>query len=55
MNQNKLKVEIMGRGYAWFDTGTCDSLLDIFLFIKTIQKRQNLVIASIKFIAIKLG
>ena len=55
MNKNQLKVEIMGRGYAWFDTGTCDSLLDASLFMKAIQKRQNLIVASIEFIAYKLG
>jgi len=53
-NQNKLKVEIMDRGYFWFVTGICDYLLDTFLFIKTIQKRQNLVISSIEFIPFKL-
>ena len=51
MNKNQLKVEIMGRGYSWFDTGTCDSLLDASLFIKAIQKRQDLIVASIEFIA----
>tara|TARA_B110000238_G_C16087983_1_gene422485 strand:- start:281 stop:1150 length:870 start_codon:yes stop_codon:yes gene_type:complete len=55
MSKKKLKVEIMGRGYAWFDTGTCDSLLDASLFMKAIQKRQNLIVASIEFIAYYLG
>ncbi len=55
MKKQELKVEIMGRGYAWFDTGTCDSLLDASLFMKAIQKRQNLIVGSIEFIAYKLG
>lgn len=47
----KLQVELLGRGYAWFDTGTFDSLLDASSFIHTIQKRQGLQIASLKEIA----
>jgi glucose-1-phosphate thymidylyltransferase len=47
----KLNVEIMGRGYAWLDTGTHDSLIDAATFIATLQKRQGLVVASPEEIA----
>jgi glucose-1-phosphate thymidylyltransferase len=43
--QNQLNVEIMGRGYAWLDTGTHDSLLEAAGFIATLQKRQGLMVA----------
>ena len=48
---NQLKVEIMGRGYAWLDTGTHDSLLDAAGFIATLQKRQGLMVACPEEIA----
>ena len=51
LNKNKLKVELMGRGYAWFDTGTHDSLLEASNFIQTIEKRQGLKVASLHEIA----
>ncbi|CAB3760108.1 glucose-1-phosphate thymidylyltransferase RfbA [Paraburkholderia humisilvae] len=47
----KLQVEIMGRGYAWLDTGTHDSLIDAATFIATLQKRQGLVVACPEEIA----
>jgi glucose-1-phosphate thymidylyltransferase len=47
----KLGVEIMGRGYAWFDTGTHDSLIDAAMFIATLQKRQGLMVACPEEIA----
>ena len=46
-----LDVEIMGRGYAWLDTGTHDSLIDAAMFIATLQKRQGLVVACPEEIA----
>ena len=55
LKENRLKVELLGRGYAWFDTGTHDSLLDAGNFIKTIEKRQGLKIACIEEIAYKNG
>ncbi|MEX3931255.1 glucose-1-phosphate thymidylyltransferase RfbA [Paraburkholderia phymatum] len=51
LNAGKLRVEIMGRGYAWLDTGTHDSLIDAATFIATLQKRQGLVVACPEEIA----
>lgn len=53
--QKKLKLELMGRGYAWLDTGTQDSLLEASNFIQTIEKRQGLKIACIEEIAFEKG
>jgi len=55
LEQNNLKVEIMGRGMAWLDTGTVDSLLQAAEFIQTIEKRQGLKIACIEEIAFHKG
>jgi glucose-1-phosphate thymidylyltransferase len=55
LNMNQLQVEIMGRGYAWFDTGTHDSLLDAAGFIATLQKRQGLMVACPEEIAYRKG
>ena len=51
LEQQQLNVEIMGRGYAWLDTGTHDSLLDAAGFIATLQKRQGLMVACPEEIA----
>jgi glucose-1-phosphate thymidylyltransferase len=51
LDQAVLDVEIMGRGYAWLDTGTHDSLLDAASFIATLQKRQGLIVACPEEIA----
>jgi glucose-1-phosphate thymidylyltransferase len=52
---NQLSVEIMGRGYAWLDTGTHDSLLEAASFIGTLQKRQGLMVACPEEIAFYQG
>ncbi|MFJ1212425.1 MULTISPECIES: glucose-1-phosphate thymidylyltransferase RfbA [Burkholderia cepacia complex] len=51
LSDGALNVEIMGRGYAWLDTGTHDSLIDAATFIATLQKRQGLVVACPEEIA----
>ncbi len=55
LSQKKLRVELMGRGYAWLDTGTHESLLEAGEFIATIEKRQGLKMACIEEIAYTLG
>ena len=55
MNMHKLKVEKLGRGMAWFDTGTHDSLLETASFVQTIQKRQGLQICCPEEIAFENG
>ena len=51
LKENKLKVEILGRGFAWLDMGTMDSLMDASSFIQTVQIRQGLVISAPEEIA----
>lgn len=55
LERGDLKVERMGRGYAWLDTGTHESLLDASNFIQTIEKRQGLKVACIEEIAYEMG
>ncbi|ALU74190.1 glucose-1-phosphate thymidylyltransferase [Tenacibaculum dicentrarchi] len=52
---NQLKVQLMGRGFAWLDTGTHDSLLEASQFIETIEKRQGLKVACLEEIALYMG
>ncbi len=55
LSENRLKVELMGRGYAWLDTGTHESLLEAGNFIQTIEHRQGLKVACIEEIAYEMG
>ncbi len=53
--EKRLRVKLMGRGYAWLDTGTHESLLEASMFIQTIEKRQGLKVACIEEIAYEMG
>lgn len=55
LQESRLKLETMGRGYAWLDTGTHESLLEASTFIETIEKRQGLKVACIEEIAYEMG
>lgn len=55
LNDNLLDVQLLGRGYAWLDTGTVDSLVDAADFVKTIEKRQGIKISAPEEIAYKNG
>ncbi|CAI6152134.1 MAG: Glucose-1-phosphate thymidylyltransferase [uncultured Sulfurimonas sp.] len=55
LEEERLKVELMGRGYAWLDTGTHESLLEASMFIQTIEKRQGLKVACLEEIAFEMG
>ncbi|MGR8827610.1 glucose-1-phosphate thymidylyltransferase RfbA [Leuconostoc citreum] len=55
LDRGDLDVQVMGRGFAWLDTGTHDSLLEASSFIATIQKQQNLKVASLEEIAYRMG
>ena len=55
LKDERLKVELMGRGYAWLDTGTHESMLEAATFIQTIERRQGLKVACIEEIAYEMG
>jgi len=55
LNRGNLKVQLLGRGFAWLDTGTHDSLMEAGQFIETIEKRQGLKVACLEEIAFKMN
>ncbi|WP_225721798.1 glucose-1-phosphate thymidylyltransferase RfbA [Candidatus Vallotiella sp. (ex Adelges kitamiensis)] len=55
LNSGKLNVEVMGRGFAWLDAGTHESLIDASTFVAMVQKRQGLIVACLEEIAYRLG
>ena len=55
LKQHNLKVELLGRGFAWLDTGTHDSLMEAGQFIETIEKRQGLKVACLEEIAYRMN
>ena len=55
LREKRLRVKLMGRGYAWLDTGTHESLLEASMFVQTVEKRQGLKVACIEEIAHEMG
>jgi glucose-1-phosphate thymidylyltransferase len=55
LEDKELKVQLLGRGFAWLDTGTHDSLAEASTFIEVIEKRQGLKVACLEGIALRQG
>ena len=55
LEEDRLRVQVLGRGFAWLDTGTMDSLMEAGLFVQTVQNRQGVVVAALEEIAYHFG
>ena len=55
LSEGALKVQVLGRGFAWLDTGTHDSLAEASIFVEVIEKRQGLKLACLEDIAFRNG
>ncbi|CYJ44975.1 glucose-1-phosphate thymidylyltransferase [Streptococcus pneumoniae] len=55
LNRGDLSVELMGRGFAWLDTGTHESLLEASQYIETVQRMQNVQVANLEEISYRMG
>ena len=55
LDQGKLDVQLLGRGYAWLDTGTVESLMDAAVFVQTVQNRQDVIISAPEEVAYHMG
>ena len=55
LKMKRLKVKLLGRGYAWLDMGTCDSLIEASIFIRTLEERQGLKVGCIEEVAYRMG
>lgn len=55
LERGDLSVELMGRGFAWLDTGTHESLLEAAQYIETVQRMQNMQVANLEEIAYRMG
>lgn len=55
LDENRLKVQLLGRGFAWLDTGTFESLMDAAVFVQTMQNRQDVIISAPEEVAYHMG